>query len=183
MRRNVYGLLTLIIFGCVISGCAGLPYVGIGRMFTPATNPEPEKMALVYIYRRDGAFAKSIVDVPVFKNSPGSADRYPVIILGDKMYRPMLFEPGEVTFLVKGGGDETVLLKAGETRCIEAAFSFRGFTIVGVNEIPLDECLKEMDGLELAMTITQLRRLNGGTPLLQPGFKDLDLGSAAVPQH
>ncbi len=182
MRKNAIWVSVLLILSCALSGCVGLPYVGTGQRFMPATNPEPEKMALVYFYRKDGAFAKSIIDIPVLKTSPGSVERYPVIILGDKMYRPMLFEPGEVTFLVRGGGDETVVLKAGETRCVEVARSFRGVAIIGVNEIPLDECLKEMEGLELATTITQLRRLNGATPLLQPRFKDLELGTAIPSQ-
>jgi hypothetical protein len=92
------------------------------------------------------------------------------------MYRPMLFEPGEVTFSVRLGGSETVLLKAGETRCIEASRSFRGVNVIGLNEISLNECIKQMEGLQLAMTITEIRRSHGLTPLLQLGFKDLEPG-------
>ena len=93
--------------------------------------------------------------------------------LGVVKARPALADMSDN--LLFASDPQICVLKAGETRCIEAAFSFRGITVAGVNEIPLDECLNEMDGLELAMTITQLRRLNGATPLLQPGFKDLEL--------
>jgi hypothetical protein len=97
------------------------------------------------------------------------------------MYRPMLFEPGEVTFSVRLGGSETVRLKAGETRCIEASRSFRGVDFIGVSEIQLSKCLNNMDGLQLAMTITDIRRSHGLTPLLQLGFKDLELGPYLPP--
>jgi hypothetical protein len=133
-------------------------------------------MALVYFYRRDGGFTKLFANFPqiaVMKDSPDSRDQYPVAILGDKLYRPMLFEPGEVTFSFRGGGDETVTLKEGETRCIEAVPSMRGVMVIGVNEIPLAQCLEVMKDLELAATITELRRQNGLPPLMQPGFKDL----------
>jgi hypothetical protein len=157
--------------------------VGTGQKFTQAVNPEPDRMALVYFFRKDGALTKGLVDFPpylVTKYTPLSAEKFPVIILGDKMYRPMLFEPGEVTFSVITGGSETLKFQSGETRCVEASRSFRGFVFIGVSELPLDKCLEEMNGLELAMTISQLRRRNGGTPLLQPGFKDLDLEPVAV---
>jgi hypothetical protein len=91
----------------------------------------------------------------------------------------MLFEPGEVTFSVRASGSETLKLKAGETRCIDASRSFRGIAFIGVSELPIEKCYEEMNGLELARTITQIRRRNGVTPLLQPGFKDLELGPAA----
>ena len=87
-----------------------------------------------------------------------------------------------MTFSVKAGGSETVLLKAGETRCIEASPSFRGVVVIGVNEVTLGKCLEEMKDLELAATITELRRRHGLTPLLQQGFKDLEMKPALPSQ-
>jgi hypothetical protein len=184
MRRDLIKVLAMFIFAGAVSGCGTPMLVGTGQKFTQAVNPEPDRMALVYFFRKDGALTKGPIDFPpylVTKYTPLSAEKFPVIILGDKMYRPMLFEPGEVTFSVITGGSETLKLQSGETRCVEASRSFRGFMFIGVGELPLDKCLEEMTGLELAMTISQLRRRNGGTPLLQPGFKDLNLEPAAVP--
>ena len=184
MRRDLIKVLAMFILAGAVSGCVTPMLVGTGQKFTLAVNPEPDRMALVYFLRKDGALSKGLVDFPpylVTKYTPLSPDKFPVIILGDKMYRPMLFEPGEMTFSVITGGSETITLKSGETRCIEASRSFRGIVFIGVSELPLDKCLQEMDSLELAMTISQLRRRNGGTPLLQPGFKDLDLEPAAFP--
>jgi len=179
MGKNVIALLLFPILACSFLGCAEVPTLGTGQKFVQALNPQGDKMTLVYFYRRDGGFTKLFANFPpivVMKDSPGSKDKFPVAILGDKMYRPMLFEPGEVRFLVKGGGDETVVLKAGETRCIEAVPSMRGIVVIGVNEIPLDECLEVMKDLELAATITELRRRNGLPPLMQQGFRDLEPG-------
>jgi hypothetical protein len=184
MGKVFIRVFVVIVFGGTISGCAGRLNVGSGRMFVQAANPESDKCALVYIFRKDGFLSQGLVDFPPYlveKISPNSTDRYPVIILGNKMYRPMLFEPGEVTFSVRMGGSETVHLKAGEVCCIEASRSFRGVDFIGVSEIPRDECLKKMDGLQLAMTITEIRRSHGLTPLLQLGFKDLELGSYLTP--
>jgi hypothetical protein len=183
MKMDLLKMLAIFLLGLAISGCAGGMKVGTGQKFFQAVNPEPDKMALVYIFRKDGALSKGFVDFPpylVTKTTPSSTERFPVIILGDRMYRPMIFEPGEVTFSVKGGGSETLALKSGETRCVEASRSFRGVVVIGVNELPLEKCLQEMNDLELAMTITQVRKLNGATALLQPGFKDLDLEPVAI---
>ena len=178
MKKDLIKVLAMFILAGAISGCATPLLVGTGQKFTQADNPEPDRMAIVYFFRKDGALSKGLVDFPpylVTKYTPSSPEKFPVIILGDKMYRPMLFEPGEVTFSVITGGSETLTLKSGETRCVEASRSFRGIVFIGVSELPIEKCLQEMDGLELAMTITQLRRHNGSTPLLQPGFKDLEL--------
>jgi len=182
MGRDLIKVLAIIILAGAVSGCAKPLMVGSEQKFTLAVNPEPDRMALVYFFRKDGALSKGPVDFPpylVTKHTPLSAEKFPVIILGDKMYRPMLFEPDEVTFSVITGGSEAITIKAGETRCIEASRSFRGIVFIGVSELPLETCLQEMEGLELAMTITQLRRRNGSTPLLQPGFKDLELEPAS----
>ena len=185
MGRELIKVLAMFILAGAVSGCAKPLLVGSGQKFTQVVNPEPDRMSLVYFLRKDGALSKGLVDFPpylVTKFTPLSAEKFPVIILGDKMYRPMLFEPGDVTFSVITGGSETIKLKSGETRCIEASRSFRGIVFIGVSELPLDKCLQEMDGLELAMTITQLRRRNGSTPLLQPGFKDLELEPTISPK-
>jgi hypothetical protein len=184
MGKAFIRVLAVLVLGGTLSGCAGRLNVGSGRMFVQAANPESDKCALVYIYRKDGFLTQGLVDFPPYlveKISPNSKDRYPVIILGNKMYRPMLFEPGKVTFSVRLGGSETVLLKAGETRCIEASRSFRGVDFIGVSEISLSKCYKEIEGLQLAMTITEIRRSHGLTPLLQLGFKDLELGPYLPP--
>jgi hypothetical protein len=185
MKRDLIKVLTMFILAGAVSSCAGTMKVGTGREFTRAVNPEPDKMALVYFFRKDSALTKGPVDFPPYlveKNVPGDPERCPVIILAEKTYRPMLFEPGEVTFSVRASGSETLKLKEGETRCIDASRSFRGIVFIGVSELQLEKCLEEMNGLELAMTITQIRRRNGVTPLLQPGFKDLDIEPAAVLQ-
>jgi hypothetical protein len=186
MKRILVAVLIAFILSGLVSGCAGGLKVGAGQKFFQATNPESDKLALVYIFRNDGALTNGIVEFPPYlveKTSSTSAEKIPVIILGNKMYRPMLFEPGEVTFSVRAGGSEAMVLKAGETRCLEASRSFRGVVVIGVNEVPLEKCLEEMADLELAMTITQVRRQNGASPLLQPGFKDLELGTVAVSKN
>lgn len=183
MKRDFIKAVAMFILAGAISGCATPLLIGTGQKFTQAVNSEPDRMSLVYFFRKDGALTKGPIDFPpylVTKYTPLSLEKFPVIILGDKMYRPILFEPGEVTFSVITGGSETLTLQPGETRCIEASRSFRGFMFIGVSELPLDKCFSEMNGLELAMTISQLRRLHGGTPLLQPGFKDLELESASA---
>jgi hypothetical protein len=177
MKRDLIKVLAMIIIVGAVSGCAGPLKVGTGQKFTQAVNPEPDKLALVYFFRKDSAFVKGPIDFPPYlveKNIPGDPERFPDIILGEKMYRPMLLEPGDVTFSVRASGSETLTIKAGETHCIDASRSFRGIIFIGVSELSLDECLDKMKGLELAMTITQIRRSKGLTPLLQPGFKDLD---------
>lgn len=184
MRRDLNKVLAMFIFAGAVAGCGTPMLVGTGQKFTQAVNPEPDKMALVFFFRKDGALTKGPIDFPPYlitKYTPSSPERFPVIILGDKMYRPMLFEPGEVSFTVITGGSETLKLQSGENRYVEASRSFRGFMFIGVSELPLDKCLEEMTGLELAMTISQLRRRNGGTPLLQPGFKDLEMDPAVGP--
>jgi len=141
MGKRIIESLVLIMLVMVLSGCVTPFVVGSGQKFVEALNPRADKYALIYLYRKDGAFTKGLTDFPpylVAKLSPGSDIRYPVVILGDRMYRPMLFEPGEVTFSVKAAGSETVILKAGETRCIEASRSFRGVTVIGVNETRSD---------------------------------------------
>jgi hypothetical protein len=184
MGKVFIKVLAVLVLGGTISGCARRLEVGSGWMFVQAANPEPDKAVLVYFYRKDGFLTRGLVDFPPYlveKTSANSTDRYPVVILGDRMYRPMLFEPGEVTFSVRLGGSETVHLKAGETRCIEASRSFRGVNVIGVNEISFNECIKQLEGLQLAMTITEIRRSHGLTPLLQSGFKDLEPAPSLPP--
>jgi len=183
MHRDLFKVLVSLVLVVTISGCGRTMQVGTGQMFTQAVNPEPEKFALVYFFRKDGALTTGIKDFPPYliaKSTPSSTEQFPVTILGNKMYRPLLFEPGEMTFSVKAGGSEKVIIKAGESRCIDASRAFRGLSVIGVSEVSLDKCLEELKGLELAKTITELRKRNGGTPLLQPGFKDLDLSPLAV---
>ncbi len=140
MGRELIKVLVMFILAGAVSGCAKPLLVGSGQKFTQAVNPEPDRMSLVYFFRKDGALSKGLVDFPpylVTKYTPLSVEKFPVIILGDRMYRPMLFEPGEMTFSVITGGSETIILKSGETRCIEASRSFRGIVFIGVSELPL----------------------------------------------
>jgi hypothetical protein len=177
-------VIVLIILAVAPSVCAGLK-VGTGQTFIQATNPEPDKMAMVYFFRKDGSFTSGFSDFPPYLITKSASvvpdQQVPVTILANKTYRPMLFDPGEITFAVKAGGSHTLTLKPGETRCIEASRVFRGVAVVGVDEVPIDKCYEQMHGLELAMTLTQLRKRNGATPLQQVGFKDLDLDPSAAP--
>ncbi len=84
--------ICLIILLVTLTGC-GTMDIGTGQKFSGMlTNPEPDKYALVYLYRNDGwgygGRAKKPLLVSIKK---GEEPNMPVAVLNDQMYRPFLF--------------------------------------------------------------------------------------------
>ena len=64
MGSELIKVLAMLILAWAVSGCAKPLLVGSGQKFTQVVNPEPDRMALVYFFRKDGALSKGLVDFP-----------------------------------------------------------------------------------------------------------------------
>jgi len=177
--KKLVGMLLLCYALAGLTAC-GTMKVGTGQKFeSMAANPEPEKYALVYFYRNDGWGYGGRAEKPLLISVEREKDtKIPVVILNDQMYRPFLFEPQKAKLI--GGSTEEVELKAGETRCFEQGWRFRGIDVIIFNEVKMEECMEALKNKELVQALNDIRRTNNAPPFSQVGFKDLIQSSPAI---
>ncbi len=177
-------ILTSMLY-TILSGCASFKPIGTGQHFTALIdNPEPSKSSVVYVYRNDGWGYGGRAEMYLLLNiEPENGPKIPVAILQNKMYRPYLFEPKAVKLGSPAGTSVSLNLSPGDTKCVEIGWKFRGVDIVTTNEIPIKECLEALQGMELAMSLNDIRKRNNGAPFAQQGFKELiDTSAISAPQ-
>jgi len=176
--KKFVGMLSLCLILMGLTAC-GTMEIGTGQKFeSMASNPEPEKYALVYLYRNDGWGYGGRAKKPLVINlERGSDPKVPIAILNDQMYRPFLFEPQKAKLY--GGSTEEVEFKAGETRCFEQGWRFRGVDMIIFNEVKMEECKEALLSKELVQALNDIRRTNNAPPFAQVGFKELIQAPAA----
>lgn len=171
MRKVLFAGLCCLVFQVV--GCAAPMNIGTGLKYNgPTTNPEPDKYALVYIYRGDGWGYGKYGEKPLLVQLEQNGKiPMPVAIFSDQTYRPFLFEPQTST--LRGGSSTAIVVKAGETRCFEQGWRFRGLDVVILNEVSMEECYKALQNKELVHSLNEIRAANQAAPLAVSGFKEV----------
>lgn len=177
--RKLVGMMSLYLALTGLTAC-GTMQIGTGQKFEiMASNPEPEKYALLYFYRNDGWGYGGRANKPLLINvERGNDPKVPIVILNDQMYRPFLFEPQKAK--LSGGSTEEVELKAGETRCFEQGWRFRGIDMIIFNEVQMEECKEALKNKELVQALNDIRRTNNAPPFAQVGFKELITAPSAI---
>lgn len=138
--RSTFKLMLVLAIAGMFSGCASYDHLKTGRKFQDFEAPA-DGQAKVYFLRDDGAMAAhpKLLAVNELEGNKKTA----VAFLMEDTYVPASFKPGEHTFAL-GNTSERVMLAAGSTTCINAAFKFRGISVPVVEAMPNDECKKTL---------------------------------------
>lgn len=170
MYSSLRFFFVIVVF--MLSACAPTIKPGTGNLFQEYSNNSPDKYALVYMFRDDGPNAVNLAQVPLLINSyRKSSVQMPVVIFMNKMYRPFLFEPGEVTLSIGSTTLDHFKFVAGGTYCVDS--SWRDNSKLEIVSIPYQDCLTKLRGLELAKSLNEIRKDNNTPPLMQIGFKEM----------
>lgn len=170
-------LVLLMLLALTLTACGGGMYIGTGQKFDGIIpNSEPDKSALVYFYRTDGWGYGKLEDKPFLINIEevnSTEPKVPALVLTNKTFRPLLVEPKKMRFSVAGGSSDDLDLRVGETYCFEIGMRYRGFDVIVLDNVKIDDCVKSLQDMELVHSLNAIRKSNNAAPFAQKGFKEI----------